>query len=57
MLDMIFLIGTLISVLIFIYGAYLAIDCALFGEQRTKKTATERPATAHELPEIGHLLG
>lgn len=57
MLDMILLIGTLISVLIFIYGAYLAIDCALFGEQRTKKTATERPATAHELPEIGHLLG
>jgi hypothetical protein len=50
MLDMLFIIGTMISAAMFVYGAYLAIQYALLHEH----TAT--PATADDLPEIGYYL-
>ena len=45
-MDMIFTIGTAISAGLFIYGALIAIDYALFPEHTT--------ATTEELPEVGY---
>jgi hypothetical protein len=45
-MDMIFIIGTAISAGLFIYGAFIAIDYALFPEHTT--------ATTEELPEVGY---
>ena len=46
MLDIILTIGTALSAGFFIYGAFVAIDYALFPEHTT--------ATAEELPEMGY---
>lgn len=46
MLDIIVTIGTAISAGLGIYGAFLAIDYALFPEHTT--------ATVEELPEMGY---
>lgn len=46
MLDMIFTMGTAISAGLFVYGAFIAIDSALFPEHTT--------ATMEELPEMGY---
>ena len=45
-MDMIFTIGAAISAGLFIYGAFIAIDYALFPEHTT--------ATTEELPEVGY---
>ena len=50
MMDIMFIIGTLISVAMFAYGAYLAIHYALFHDR------IETTATADELPEIGYYV-
>jgi hypothetical protein len=46
MLDMIFTMGTAISAGLFVYGAFIAIDCALFPEHTS--------ATIEQLPEMGY---
>ena len=46
MLDMIFTMGTAISAGFLVYGAFIAIDSALFPEHTT--------ATIEELPEMGY---
>jgi len=48
--DIIFTIGTMISVAMLAYGAYLAIHYALFHDR------IETTATADELPEIGYYV-
>jgi hypothetical protein len=53
MLNMIFTIGGAISAGLFIYGAFIAIDYALFPKNTTRK-AEEAPAKAGELPEMGY---
>jgi hypothetical protein len=50
MLDIVFTIGTLISVAMFAYGAYLAIHYTLFHDR------IETTETADELPEIGYYV-
>ena len=49
-MDIIFIIGTMISVTMFAYGAYLAIQYALFHDR------IETTATGDELPEIGYYV-
>lgn len=48
MLEILFTIGQVISAAAIIYGAYLAIDHAVFPETKS--------AAADELPEVGRFL-
>ncbi len=57
MVDMILTIGTAIAALVMIYGAYLAIDHALFGERRARRPAAGRTPVAGELPETYRYIG
>lgn len=51
MLEILFTVGQTISLLVLMYGAFVAIDYSFFAERQTKASVT-----ADELPEIGRYL-